>query len=129
KASAPAAESVQAARSCRPSDQSLLTKASRRETMPARLNFAKPANTRSMVPPLAPVVRVPVCCRPQLTAGLARPVFGEIRMRNGFRAPRMLALVALGLVLAGGRTPALSIDELVAKHIAARGGLDALRAV
>jgi len=48
-------------------------------------------------------------------------------MRNGLRV--QLALVALGLVLAIGRTPALSVEELVAKHIAARGGLDALRAV
>ena len=33
------------------------------------------------------------------------------------------------MAIAVRRTPARSLDELVAKHVAARGGLEALRAV
>lgn len=40
-----------------------------------------------------------------------------------------LAVAAVWMALWGVSTPALSVDELVARHIEARGGLDKLRAV
>ena len=50
-------------------------------------------------------------------------------MRDRCRRSLVLAFVVLGVAIAGSRPPALSLDELVAKHVAARGGLEALRAV
>lgn len=40
-----------------------------------------------------------------------------------------LALVAVGVALCGVTAPALSLEELVARHVEARGGLEKLRAV
>jgi hypothetical protein len=50
-------------------------------------------------------------------------------MHDRYRRSGALAALVLTIAAAGSRTPALSIDELVAKHIEARGGLQALRAV
>jgi len=50
-------------------------------------------------------------------------------MRDRCRRSGVLALVIPAVILAGSRTPAFSLDELVAKHVEARGGLQALRSI
>ncbi|MGI9170374.1 MAG: hypothetical protein ACR2FH_09390 [Caulobacteraceae bacterium] len=45
------------------------------------------------------------------------------------KSARALALLAIGALLAPGMAAAQSADEMIAKHVAARGGLAALRAI